>query len=287
MMKKLCLLILIWLPVMTNARVKTSDTPQEVSTDSAYSRDVKVYKAASIFKLHYVCGLTQFDHRNSSLVFQPGAAMGADATIGMKLHSKFALGFGAHHVSQRFDQEALKKSVNNYYSDYDFVVHDTAGKSFNRRSTVYIYGSYWLYKPKFVWEFYTKLGISFNTVNPNQVVYRHKTFSNISEYFLLNKPKHFRGFLPAVGANANFKLNKILYACVGAEYGMLLHQADQMQASRFASDGSVEQTTINIPFPRQVFQAHVGLMFRVFNRAVSGEKNYDDQMLQKVILKNN
>lgn len=270
MMKIYSFAVLMLLPFFVLGKERNTEAEvkkHRAESDSLQNREVKPGNAASIVKLHYTCGSMRFQGGNSLLIFAPRIGMGVDGTFALKLHQKLAGGIGVNFTRYGFDEQVLSNSVKNQFSDYDYALIDTAEKASFKRSSVYVYASYWLYKPKFVLEIYTKLGLAYHSLNINHITYRHKVFSQSSEFFLLNKPVHFTTFLPSLGVNGSVALNRILYLSLGGEYGFYISAPNQIQAEHFRSDATVNRVDIAMPRAQSIYQAHIGLMFRVGNRA--------------------
>lgn len=271
-----------------------SDTPytKKVLTrsqkDSLRKLPYKINKSAILLKLGLSSGLVNFDNNTSRIIFQSGLGIGGDMTLGFKVHKHFALGFGGHHASYLLNKELLDKSINNFFSDYDYNIIDTSDKAGRMsRTSMYLYASYWLYHPKYVFEFYTKLCFGYTRLQLSNVIYRHKVFSKYSEYFVLNKKNTYAGFLPMAGISYSKSLNRLAYLYLGVEYGYYFNNFKKMQGNHYSSAGAEETYDLNIPQAAHILQANIGVMLRPFNKVKAHEKKYNQEISDKISTKNN
>ncbi len=256
--------------------------------DSLKSLPLKLNKSLVFFKLGLSSGGLNFSSPSSSLVFQSGPGMGGEVTVGFKAHKHLAIGFGGNIIKYHLNKERLDQSVKNYFSDHDYTTFDTSDRAGRMtKATGYLYASYWYYRPKFIVELYTKIGLGYTSLKLSNTVYRHKTFSNYSEYFLLSKPNEYIGLLPSVGICGSIPINRIAYFFIAAEYGYPFSSFHTMTINHYTSDGREELYNISIPKVTHIFQANMGVLLRMYNRVKAHEQKYDSEILKTINDKNN
>ncbi len=267
---------------------QTKNTLTRSQKDSLKKMPCKINRSAAFLKLGFNSGLVNFDNNTSRIIFQSGLGLGADATLGFKVHKNFALGFGGNYTSYRLNKKLLDQSIDNFFSEYDYNVIDTSDKAGRMsRTSVYLYASYWLYRPKYVLEFYTKLCFGYTRLQLSNIVYRHKVFSKYSEYFVLNKKNTYAGFLPMAGISYSKALSRLVYIYLTAEYGYYFNNFNMLQGNHYSSDGAEEVYNLNVPKAEHIFQANIGVMLRPFNKIKAHEKEYNQEMSDKINTKNN
>lgn len=256
--------------------------------DSLKRLPLKLNKSLVFFKLGLSSGGLNFSSPSSSLVFQSGPGMGGEVTVGFKAQKHLAIGFGVSIITYHLNQKRLDQSVKNYFSDNDYttsVTSDKAGKM--NKAAGYLYASYWYYRPQFIVELYTKFGFGYTGLKLSNTVYRHKIFSNYSEYFLLSKPNDYVGFIPSAGICGSIPINRITYLFLGAEYGYHFSSFHRMTIDHYTSDGREEVFHMNIPKVTHIFQANIGILLRMYNRVKAHEQKYDSEILKTINDKNN
>jgi hypothetical protein len=256
--------------------------------DSLKKLPYKINKALSFFKLGFSSGGLNFANLSSSLIFQSGPGMGGEITVGFKVHKHLALGFGGNMITYHLNRKLLDQSVGNYFSNFDYTTFDTSTRAGRmNRAEGYLYVSYWYYHPKFIVELYSKLGFGYTSLKLSNVVYRRKTFSNNSEYFLLTKPNEFVGFLPSAGVCGSIPFNRIAYFFLGGEYGYSFHRFQTMMINHHTSDGRQDIFKLDIPKVTHIFQVNIGVLLRMNNRVKAHERKYDPEILKRINSKNN
>lgn len=244
---------------------QSGSAPAEVTVKQDTAKSFR--KPAFLFKLGYVTGGVHFDHRNSPLVFQSRPGSGAELLLGIKAHKNVAIGLGGNFVSFSLSKKSLDQSVAAHFSGYGYYTADTSetGGRMNKTSG-FLYASYCLQKPQFIFEVYTKLGLSFSSIQLHNVVYRHKNLSQFSEYYVLNKSHAFTGFLPMLGFCFNKKISPVTGIYLGAEYGYYFNSFGSVDVSHYTSLGTEDIYNLNAPKPSHIFQAGIGLVLTPFNR---------------------
>jgi hypothetical protein len=265
-----------------------NNTGRSAERDSMVTFPQKSYKSAPFYKIAFTSGVLNFNHKNSSLIFQSGPGAGIEGVLGFKIKKHFSACGGLNYSSFHLNKKLLDRSIEQAFTDYDLRLIDTSSESGRLKKTaLFAYLSYWLYRPSFVLELYTKIAYAGSTLQLSNIVYRRANFSNYSEYFLLNKKQGFGGFLPSAGLCFNKKINRILYIYLSAEYGYYFNRFNTLQADHYGSDGRADMYKLSVPQMAHVFQGSIGLLFRSFNRVKKDEKLYEQQQFEQINKQNN
>lgn len=271
-----------------DANLRANQKRTSPPTDSLTKLPRKSYKSAPFYKIAFTSGVLNFNHKNSSLIFQSGPGAGIEGVLGFKIKKHFSAGGGLNYCSFHLNKKLLDQSIEQTFTDYDLRLIDTSSQSGRLKKTaLFAYLSYWIYRPSFVLELYTKIAYAGSTLQLSNIVYRRAYFSNYSEYFLLNKKHHFGGLLPSAGICFNKKINRILYVSLSAEYGYYFSRFNTLQADHYGSDGRADMYKVSVPQTAHVFQGSIGLMFRSFNRVKKDEKFYEQQQIDMINNQNN
>ncbi|MEZ5046438.1 MAG: hypothetical protein R2831_05550 [Chitinophagaceae bacterium] len=248
----------------------------------------KTAKRSSIIRPYLSTSLlTMHRHSYLSLPATLGGGFGIEA-------GKKTSQFQAFYAGLAFNfYDATNSSMNEYLKqryrlkDYTLYIDKPLNTLSMWQSYWYATYSYWLYRPKYVWEVFAKAGVSTLFYRIDPIVYRKSWYSNYAEYISINEQKTILSILPMLGTSFSYAMSKQFYCTVHLQMGYHIAQKDSLTEQRFNVHHEKYQQKVLAPFPTWTAQLQIGILWRPINRIKEYEKNYEDELFNKLMIKNN
>lgn len=292
-MKKIIVLLVvlgfnysIWAQTSTTA--SSQNGQQHPSQSDSGKTQLKKVRTAILLKLHWANGYSLMKRGNSLLDMKSGLGSGAELQIGLKLHKYVSLSFGINLLDYAFDQKRLDNSLMSLSINQPYTSMLVASReSTLTKAGLFICSSYWVYRPKNVFEFYAKLSLTNTHILVDDLIYKRSPDNHYSEYLSYKGNNNMPGCMPSLGLTYSLKIWNLMYFTLSGEYGYNITSKNMITETRHTSYGEEFQQKIVAPSPTHFLQLNAGLMLRPFNRVRSSEKEYQEPLFGELNQKNN